>query len=277
MALEFGYSPCPNDTYMFWALVHGKINSAPEIGTRFADIQMLNQLATGPNFLPLTKVSAATFFHPLVQQRYCLLKAGAALGRGCGPLVVSLPQRSLDSNDAPLRLAHPGPLTTAAALSRMALGARVGEWVEMRYDRIMPAVAAGEVDAGVIIHESRFVYPRLGLGCLLDLGQWWEERYRLPLPLGVMVIRRDLQAELAGAIEAALQLSIHLADQAVTDRQSELWEYMRSHAIELEDDTIYSHVQLYVNDFSRDLGPVGQSALEAFGRACALTRATSGA
>ena len=148
----------------------------------------------------------------------------------------------------------------------MALGDQVEEWVELRYDKIMPAVLeGGEVDAGVIIHESRFVYKGLGLECAFDLGRWWEQETGLPLPLGIMLARRDLPESVVREAEETLRESIRLADKMIDHESGEsLWSYMRDNAIELEDQTMRSHVELYVNQFSVDLGTEGRAAIEEF-------------
>jgi 5,8-dihydroxy-2-naphthoate synthase len=267
--IEFGFSPCPNDTFMFWAWVHGLLSSEVELEPKLFDIQELNRFALEEARFPLTKVSMATYLDPEIQSRYRLLQSGAALGRGCGPLVVSSQAWSI-SDPRPIRLAIPGRNTTACKLAQMAMGAWVEEWVELRYDDIMPAVLAGaEVDAGVIIHESRFVYQEFGLSCALDLGQWWETQTGLPLPLGLMLARRDLDPGLVEDVQRLLAQSILQARETLTisdtdDRSRSLWRYLRENAIELEDRTLLSHIELYVNDFSVDLGSEGKAAIQAF-------------
>lgn len=267
MKINFGFSPCPNDTFMFWAWVHGQLSSELELTPQLADIQQLNRLGLDQGQLEFTKISMGTYLHPTIRERYKLLSSGAALGRGCGPLVVA---REALCDERPLRLAIPGRDTTACRLAEMALGDRVGEWVELRYDEIMPAVLEQDrVDAGVIIHESRFVYSGLGLVCALDLGQWWEERTGLPLPLGLMVARNDLPEDLVTEVERNLRHSIALA-QSVVERGPEdeqcasLWSYLRANAIELDDEVMRAHVDLYVNEFSLELGVEGRAAIARF-------------
>lgn len=268
MKLDFGYSPCPNDTFMFWAWAHRKIESSIELSPRLADIQELNRLALGDSPYALTKVSIPTYLDPRVRDRYRLLSVGAALGRGCGPLVVSrVPWDPADAKR--LRVAVPGRNTTAFSLAQMALGDWAEEWVELRYDEIMPAVLSGErVDAGVIIHESRFAYQALGLYCALDLGEWWEKSTDLPLPLGVMLAHRELSSADVEACEASLRKSIELAWKSLGEDalDSSLWSYLRDNAIELNDQTIRSHIELYVTEFSRELGEEGCEAIEEFAK-----------
>ncbi|HIB64437.1 MAG TPA: 1,4-dihydroxy-6-naphthoate synthase [Phycisphaerales bacterium] len=250
---------------MFWAWAHGKLSTELALEPVLYDIQELNRLALDEGELDFTKVSMATYLSPSVKEKYRLLSSGAALGKGCGPLVVS--QKPWRPGEAgKLRLAIPGRDTTACKLAEMALGDEVEEWVELRYDKIMPAVLEGrDVDAGVIIHESRFVYKGLGLECAFDLGQWWEQETGLPLPLGVMLARRDLPENVAEEAEQILRDSIRLADELIDHASGEsLWKYMRDNAVELEDQTMRAHVQLYVNRFSVDLGQQGRAAVKEF-------------
>ena len=267
MKLEFGFSPCPNDTFMFWAWAHERVASQITLMPRMADIQELNKMALADAPLALTKVSASTYLEPKVRERYRLLNVGAALGRGCGPLMVSKTPWALGDSELP-RVAIPGRNTTACRLAQAALGGQVKEWVELRYDDIMPAVLDGRVDAGVVIHESRFTYAGLGLHLAFDFGTWWEKLTGLPLPLGVMVARRDLDdavvAEAERTLAASLARAWKLFEQPADPENRELWEYLRHHAIELDDTTMAAHIDLYVNEYSADLGAEGHAALERF-------------
>lgn len=255
---------------MFWGWVHGQLNSSIQISPELHDIQRLNRIALEQGRLEFTKISMATFLDETVRSRYRLLSSGAALGRGCGPLVVSKKQWSSDA-PTPIKLAIPGRNTTACKLAEMSLGKHVTEWVELRYDQIMPAVIDGKVDAGVIIHESRFVYAELGLKLAFDLGEWWESETGLPLPLGLMVAQSDLDEQLVSEVEKNLRDSIVLArsvldNGAETPNLSSLWDYLRENAIEIEDHTMLSHIDLYVNNFSVELGTEGREAVEEFQR-----------
>jgi len=250
--MQLGFSPCPNDTFIFYALVHGKVESPAPIEPVLADVETLNTWAFEGR-LPATKLSYAAFAH--VVDRYRALKSGGALGRGVGPLVVAKEERPLEG----ARVAHPGEATTAYALFRMHMGARPFDPVFKVYDEIMPAVARGEVDLGLIIHESRFVYPEYGLIKLLDLGEWWEAETGLPLPLGLIALRRDVDPELAQELDRAIQESIRYA-RAHPD---EVLPYMKAHAQELSEEVIWRHVETYVNEFSLDLGDEGKKAAEA--------------
>ncbi len=254
--MKLGFSPCPNDTYIFYALVHRKVAHPEPVEPVLADVETLNAWAREGR-LPATKLSYAAFAR--VRHRYLGLAAGGALGRGVGPLVVARRDRPF----AGARVAHPGEHTTAYTLFRLFMGERPFTPVPMVYSAIMPAVERGEVDLGLIIHESRFVYPEHGLVKLLDLGEWWEEATGLPLPLGLVAVRRDLGEARARALERAVRASLAYA----RDHEAEAWPYLRAHAQELADDVIRAHVRTYVNAFSLDLGEEGRrAAAELFAR-----------
>lgn len=254
IVLSLGFSPCPNDTYIFNGLAHGR---TPMVGARFSaplleDVETLNDWALQGR-LDVTKLS----FHALghVLDRYALLRVGAALGRGCGPLLITgSGDKAADIAD--WRIAVPGAYTTAALLLRLYQPACANLTV-LRFDRIMEAIASGEVDAGVIIHESRFTYQQLGLECVQDLGLWWEQTTGLPIPLGCIAARKTLPESLRAEIEAAIAASIRWADA----HPAEGWSYIREHAQEMEPEVINSHIGLYVNHYSRDLGKEGLHAV----------------
>ena len=258
--LSLGYSPCPNDTFIFNGLVHGKIplrlvEFAPPV---LDDVETLNAWALQAR-LDVTKLS----FHALghVLDRYRLLNAGAALGRGCGPLFISARGRTGRIKD--WRIAIPGTYTTAALLLRL-FCPDCRHLVVLRFDQIMSAIVNGEVDAGVIIHESRFTYQQHGLHCVQDLGLWWEETTGLPIPLGCIAARREFPLPVCAEISAAIQASIEWAET-----HPEMgWGYIQEHARELEPEVMRSHIALYVNNFSVDLGEEGRAAIrELFRRA----------
>lgn len=265
-SLSIGFSPCPNDTFIFHALVHGL---ADEIGLDLAppllaDVESLNELAL-QGTLDVTKLS----FHALghVLDDYVLLRSGSALGRGCGPLLIA--NREFRRTSLPgLRVAIPGRLTTAAMLLRM-YAPDCRDLVPMRFDEIMPALAGGEVDAGVIIHESRFTYQKEGFIVHQDLGEWWEETSGCPIPLGGIVARRSLGPETIKLLERGIRLSIERAFAHPTLSH----QYIRSYAQELDDQVTRDHIDLYVNNFSIDLGRDGLQAVKEFlrrGRAAGI-------
>jgi 1,4-dihydroxy-6-naphthoate synthase len=248
--MQLGYSFCPNDTFIFYALVHQKVTSPWPVQEVLEDVETLNRWALEGR-LPLTKISYAAYGR--LRDRYVALRSGGALGRGVGPLLVA---RQPLGQLAGRRIAIPGRHTTAFLLLSLHTPHFVP--VELRYDQIMPAVARGEVDAGLIIHESRFTYHRHGLVQLLDLGEWWEQQTGLPLPLGAILARRDLgQAQLI-ALNQAVSRSLLYA----RDHPEETVAYIKQHAAELEDQVIWAHIHTYVNDFSLDVGTEGERAVE---------------
>lgn len=252
--LTLGYSPCPNDTFIFYALTHGLLPQLPfTVRERLEDVETLNQLALSGQ-LELTKVSYHALGH--LRDRYALLHSGGALGRGCGPLVVA----TRPTDMATLRggtIAIPGQLTTANLLLQL-YSDGFDKLLILPFDRIMPALKSGAADAGVIIHESRFTYRQEGFHEILDLGAWWEEETGLPIPLGGILARRDLGADLIESVDRAIRASLDFA-WAHPDRPR---DYIRRHAQELDDAVTDSHIGLYVNEFSRDLGAEGVRAIE---------------
>lgn len=250
--LTFGYSPCPNDTFAFHALTHGLIDAPFRVRPVLLDIEELNQRAHSDEF-DLTKLSVGAF--AAVGNRYRLLRSGAALGNGVGPLVVTRTPMSL-SDAVRGRVAIPGRDTTAYSLLRLAAPA-IGEAVEMRYDRVLRAVANGDVDAGLIIHESRFTYADHGLVEAADLGDWWERETGLPVPLAGICARSDLDEALVAAAEIAIRRSVQFA----FDHPDASRKYVRAHAQEMSDDVCAAHIALYVNEFSLDIGAEGLEAM----------------
>ncbi|NIQ93183.1 MAG: 1,4-dihydroxy-6-naphthoate synthase [Desulfuromonadales bacterium] len=258
--LTLGYSPCPNDTYIFYALTHGRVAlEGIEIAERLEDVETLNRLALDA-VLDLTKISYHALGH--LRERYCLLRSGGALGRGCGPLVIANEPTTMAALRGK-RVAIPGRLTTANLLLQL-YGAGYEQVVVLPFDRIMAALRDGRADAGVIIHESRFTYLDSGFVEVCDLGAWWEAETGLPIPLGGILARRDLGAERIARIDAAVRDSLDYA-RAHPDEPR---HYIRRHAQEISESVTEQHIRLYVNDFSRDLGDEGVGAVEALlGRA----------
>ena len=252
--LSLGYSPCPNDTYIFYALAHGHI-ALPgfSVTERLEDVETLNQLAiTGQ--LDLTKISYHALGH--LRDRYVLLRSGGALGRGCGPLVIAPDKTDMHALRG-RRIAVPGRLTTANLLLQF-YGAGYDNLLVVPFDQIMPSLKRGDADAGVIIHESRFTYRDAGFAEILDLGSWWETDTGLPIPLGGILARRDLGNNMIRAADRAIRASLTYARQ----HPQEPRDYIRQHAQELDDQVINAHINLYVNDFSTDLGEEGVAAVE---------------
>lgn len=257
--IRFGFSPCPNDTFMFHALANGLVATPGfHFKPQLMDIEELNRRALASDPLELTKLSLGAYSR--VRDRYRMLSVGAALGRGCGPLVVCADERSDLQGLTDLtgdRVAIPGRLTTANLLLRL-YGPPGWRPVEMRFDRIAAAVSTGQVDAGLLIHEGRFSYREAGLRCLADLGEVWEQDRGLPLPLGIIAARRNLGEPTCRIIETALRASLQHARQDPDAPQA----YVTEHAQELSAEICARHIALYVNDYSYDLGEEGRLAIE---------------
>jgi 1,4-dihydroxy-6-naphthoate synthase len=252
-ALTLGYSPCPNDTFIFYGLVHGVVPGAPVFDEILQDIESLNLMAA-EQCLDVTKISFHALAH--LREEYCLLHSGGALGRGCGPLVVANP--AVTSRDlATITIAIPGELTTAALLLRLHTPKDLNT-VVMPFHEILPATASGTVDAGVIIHESRFTYSEFKLRKVVDLGEWWETTTGHPIPLGGILARRNLGGQLIASVDKALRLSVQYA----YDHPDIVRQYIRAHAQEMDDTVLQQHIDLYVNQHTLDYGPDGEAAIK---------------
>jgi 1,4-dihydroxy-6-naphthoate synthase len=249
--MKIAYSPCPNDTFVFHAWAHGLLPGAPALDVTFADIDITNTAAERGEF-DVVKVSYAAL--PWLLGDYALLPSGGALGRGCGPLVLTrggVP--SLDGRT----VAVPSERSTAYLLFRLwATGQRPARIDVVPFTSIMPAVRDGQYDAGLVIHEARFTYPSFGLTSLVDLGEWWERDTGLPIPLGAILARRTL--DVAGLARIARQ-SVEYA----WAHPSASAAYIAAHADEMSPDVQRQHVDLYVNEFTRDLGDEGYAAAAA--------------
>jgi len=258
--LTLGFSPCPNDTFMFYPLVHGLVDTdGLSYRERLEDVETLNQLALKGE-LDVTKVSYHALGH--IRDEYALLRSGSALGRGCGPLLVAAENHD-PSNLTGKTIAIPGRYTTALLLLRL-FDPSLTNFMVMPFSEIMDAVLNGNVDAGVIIHESRFTYQGFGLHKLLDLGEWWEGETGLPIPLGGIVARRSLGRDTIAAIERALADGVEYA----RTHPDEAAHYICEHAQEMSAEVCAAHIGLYVNDFSSDLGDEGEKAIQ-----CLMERA----
>jgi 1,4-dihydroxy-6-naphthoate synthase len=253
-SLSLGYSPCPNDTYIFYALAHNKVALAGyKIEQRLEDVETLNQLALD-GLLDLTKISYHALGH--LRNRYVLLHSGGALGRGCGPLVIAPKLTDMQSLRGK-RIAVPGKLTTANLLLQLH-GPGYEDLLILPFDQIMNALQSGAADAGVIIHESRFTYQQAGFHEVLDLGAWWETDSGLPIPLGGILARRALGEKTIRMADDAIRSSLEYARLHPQEPRS----YIKEHAQELENNVIDAHINLYVNDFSLNLGDEGVMAVE---------------
>lgn len=254
--LRVGLSPCPNDTFIFHALLEGFVElEGFRLEPVFEDVETLNVMARNGE-LEITKISFHAYGH--LRDTYKLLQAGAALGRGCGPLIV-VREGDEERDLSTAKIAIPGKLTSANLLLRLfAPRVPAGSLVEMTFDRIMDAVKTGQVDAGLIIHESRFTYSELGLRKLADLGDWWEESHGYPIPLGGIIARLDIGSETIAAFDDALSRSVLHARNHPEDSR----DYVRQYAQEMDDAVTAAHIELYVNDFTIKLGKEGREAVD---------------
>lgn len=271
--MKIAFSPCPNDTFVFHALVHGLIPGAHKLEVTYADIDITNKLAASSTELDILKISYAAL--PWVLPEYKLLPCGGALGRGCGPLVLTassgdprdLDLGNLNKSDSQLstasqlsgkRIAVPSERSTAYLLFRLWAAQNVpggvGEIVVMPFHEIMPAVRDGLMDAGLVIHEARFTYPEYGLNLMVDLGSWWESDTGLPIPLGAIIAKRSLNLPtITSWIRASVQHAWAHPEQSRP--------YIMEHAQEMDSHVAQSHINLYVNEFTENLGENGYEAV----------------
>lgn len=252
--LTLGYSPCPNDTFIFDALVHGKVDTEGLVFQPvIEDVEALNRRAFAGN-IAITKLSYHAFAH--LTDQYVLLDAGSALGNDCGPLIIARePLTEAQINAGPIAI--PGAMTTANFLLSLAYPAAQNK-VETVFSDIEDTVLRGPAAAGLIIHENRFTYAQRGLVQLLDLGAYWETTTGLPIPLGGIVVSRSLPAETRQKINRALRRSVEYAFAHPDD----VMPYIRAHAQAMEDAVMRAHIDLYVTKFTVDLGETGRAAVE---------------
>jgi 1,4-dihydroxy-6-naphthoate synthase len=255
MKLSLGFSPCPNDCFMFDAIVNRRIDlEGLEFDVHLADVEALNEAALAGQ-AQVTKLSYHTYAY--CTDRYVLLDAGSALGRNCGPLLIS--KRAIGEAEVAagaLRIAIPGKYTTANCLLGLAFPA-ARNTIELVFSAIESAVLSGECDAGVIIHENRFTYEAKGLKKIVDLGEYWERTTGAPIPLGGIVISRSLSDDVKARVNRVVRRSV---EHAFAHREASL-PFVREHAQEMSEDVMYRHIDLYVNEFSIDLGPEGRRAI----------------
>ncbi|MGW6058351.1 1,4-dihydroxy-6-naphthoate synthase [Streptomyces sp. NPDC055189] len=263
--LQIAFSPCPNDTFVFDAWAHGRVPGAPALDVTFADIDITNGMAERGES-DVLKVSYAVL--PYVLDEYALLPCGGALGRGCGPLVLT---REAGVDLTGKTVAVPSEKSTAYLLFRLwaadtLAGDGVGEIVVLPFDQIMPAVRDGKVDAGLVIHEARFTYQNYGLHCLADMGEHWEKTTGLPIPLGAIIAKRSLGEERLRQLADTVRTSVRMAwDDPGVSRP-----YVQEHAQEMDPAVADQHIGLYVNEFTADLGENGYAAIRGL-----LTRAAA--
>jgi 1,4-dihydroxy-6-naphthoate synthase len=251
--LSLGYSPCPNDTFIFYALVHKRIPfEGFSLREQLEDVETLNRMAFEGQ-LDITKISFHAYAY--LRDQYTLLRSGGALGKGCGPLLVARQgHTSIDLTNQ--RIAIPGEFTTAFLLLRL-YDPRVQNIIVLPFHQILHAVQQGKADVGLIIHESRFTYQNFGLRKLLDLGDWWEQVSGYPIPLGGIIMKRSFDKELVKMMEKKIRQSIRYAQAHPEEPRA----YIRKYAQEIEDLVICSHINLYVNEYSLDIGSEGEKSI----------------
>lgn len=256
MKLTLAYSPCPNDCFMFDAMVHGRIDTEGlEFDVRLLDIDALNASALAGEF-DATKLSFHAY--PYCAERYVLLDAGSALGNSCGPLLIS--KRAISPQEVAaggVRIAIPGQLTTANFLCGLAFP-KAQDKTAIVFSDIEPAVLDGRFEAGLIIHENRFTYEAKGLKKIIDLGEFWEGETGAPIPLGGIVVDRALNDTVKQALNRVMRRSVEFA---FAQPDASL-PYVRAHAQEMSDEVMYKHIDLYVNRYSVDLGGEGRRAID---------------
>ncbi|RLU86975.1 1,4-dihydroxy-6-naphthoate synthase [Streptomyces griseocarneus] len=264
--LKIAYSPCPNDTFVFDAWAHGRVPGAPALDVTFADIDITNGMAERGEF-DVLKVSYAVL--PWVLDEYALLPSGGALGRGCGPLVLTR-EPGVAADLSGKTVAVPSERSTAYLLFRLWAAAEVpggvGEVVVLPFHEIMPAVREGKVDAGLVIHEARFTYRQYGLHCLADMGQHWEDTTGLPIPLGAIIAKRSLGTAMLRELAQAARTSVQMAWKDPEASRP----YVLEHAQETEPAVVDQHIGLYVTEFTAGLGEDGYAAVRGL-----LTRAAA--
>jgi len=253
MHFSLGFSTCPNDTFMFDAMVNGKIDTEGlTFDLKMTDIENLNQYAA-ESAIDITKISYAVY--PKISADYQILDSGSALGHGNGPLLVSKTKIYLDQVDD-LHIAIPGVNTTANLLLSIAFP-DCNKKTSFLFSDIEEMVLTGKVEAGLLIHENRFTYETRGLQKIIDLGAWWEEQSNLPIPLGGIVVKRTLSGEIKQTINRVLKRSIEFA----FERPEASMDFVRQYAREMDDDVMKKHIQLYVNEYSLNLGDKGRNAI----------------
>lgn len=270
MKLTLGFSPCPNDTFIFDALVNGHIDTQ---GITFdyvmEDVETLNQMADEGK-LDITKLSYGSYLG--LTRTYALLHSGSALGKGVGPLLVSKTPRDFHAIDH-CRIAIPGQKTTANLLLSMAAPAARNK-TELVFSEIEQAVLDGRFDLGLIIHESRFTYAQKGLHKVADLGDWWEHEMKAAIPLGGIVMKRSFDRELIATVDRLIRQSIVYS----WDRYPHLSDFVQQNAQEMEEEVMRQHIQLYVNEFTTDLGETGLHSIHTLferAKAAGLTEAAT--
>jgi 1,4-dihydroxy-6-naphthoate synthase len=259
--ITLGFSPCPNDTFIFYAITNKKIDTKSlDFNFLIEDVETLNHLAM-KRMVDITKISCHAFY--FLQDDYWFLRSGGAFGRGCGPLLVQKSEVRSQKSEIK-KIAIPGELTTAFLLLKLYLASTPSpithhpspSFIAMPFYEIMRAVRDEKVDAGLIIHESRFTYPEYGLIQVVDLGQWWENETCLPIPLGGIIAKKSLGDDIINEVEHIIKESIKYS----CSNREEALQFIKNYSQELSEDVILKHISLYVNDYSLDIGKEGADA-----------------
>ena len=255
MKLTLGFSACPNDTFIFDALINKRIDTEGlDFDAALEDVETLNQWAFKGK-LDITKLSYPAFFQNL--DKYVLLNSGGALGKGVGPILISRDAKHQTSDLKPQTIALPGENTTANLLFSFAYP-EANNRVFMRFDKIEDAVLSGKTDLGVIIHENRFTYQQKGLHKVTDLGEYWEEKMNSPIPLGGIAIKRSVDKPISLHVDKLIGKSIEFA----FTNYPLISDYVKQHSQEMNEEVMRQHIELYVNEFSLDLRNEGKKAIE---------------
>ena len=250
--IDLGFSPCPNDTFIFDALVNHKIDTKGyEFKLYLEDVQTLNEWALQGK-LPYSKISYGVW--PKLKNKYQLLESGGALGKGVGPMLI---YKGVRPDASAMRVAIPGINTTAHLLFSLAFP-QVKNKVFLVFNEIEEAVLTGKCDAGVIIHENRFTYADRGLSLWMDLGNYFETTFSAPIPLGGIIARKDQPQEEIQLIDALIKESV---EYAFKNSYAQLPEFVKCHSQEMSEQVMRQHIDLYVNDFSINMGDIGKNAI----------------
>ncbi len=267
--IRLGFSPCPNDTSVFYAIANKKIDlQGIDFDFHIDDVEVLNKTAVRRE-AEISKVSCHAFYY--LQDDYRFLRSGGAFGRKCGPLLV---QKSEKETRKYYKIAIPGEFTTAFLFLKLYLAAdtfsdiKSVQFIAMPFHKIIEEVSEGTVDAGLIIHESRFTYQDHGLKQIIDLGEWWERETDLPIPLGGIIAKRSLGDSVVNRVEDLIRSSV----QYFLEYKNEAIPFIKEYSQELSNEVIFNHISLYVNDYTIDIGSEGEKALnELLKRARVLT------
>ncbi len=260
MKLSLGFSPCPNDTFIFDAMIHHKIDTEGlEFDVIMEDVEQLNQRAFSEN-IDITKLSFHAFAY--LSEKYALLNSGSALGNNCGPLLIAKKMIATDEI-ANAKIAIPGQFTTANLLLKLAFPDHSNK-VEMIFSKIEDAVLNESVDAGLIIHENRFTFPAKGLVKIMDLGEFWESATGHPIPLGGIVVKRTLPRTLQQKIDRVLEKSVLFA----MGQPEQTMDFVSLHAQEMNREVMRNHIRLYVNKYTIELGTKGKAAVQQLFEKC---------